>query len=256
MIWLFRPKLWFMSQTPVSLIVGGTSGIGAEVSRLLSSRGNIVVVAGSRSEEDAAPLVGKLDGATYFQADMHDAESPSRLIAQVQDAYGRLDDVVYSAGATVKIPHTDLDAVTDDVWERILGMNVITPWRLVKSATPLLRAGGSGTVTVVGALAGVDVGGSSIPYAVSKAALHHMVKLLGGVLGPEIRINAVAPGLIETPWTSGDAWDALYDHVRKTAPLKRVGRPADIASLIVGLMDASYTTGQTVVADGGLSLVP
>ena len=202
------------------------------------------------------PLLSNLDRAIYLQADMTDPESPAKLIAAVQAAHGRLDDVIYSAGATVKIPHGDLDAVTDDVWERILGMNVVTPWRLVKAAAPLMRASGSGTVTFVGALAGVDVGGSSIPYAVSKAALHHLVKLLGAVLGPEIRINAVAPGLIETPWTSGDGWGALYDHVRTVTPLKRVGRPEDVAGLIIALMSAGYTTGQTVVADGGLSLIP
>lgn len=245
-----------MSQRPVSLIVGGTSGIGAEVSRLLFDRGNTVVISGSRSEDDAAPLLKELDGATYIPADMQDVESPARLIARVQDAHGRLDNVIYSAGATVKIPHTDLEAVTDEVWERILGLNVVTPWRVVRAAAPALRASGNSTVTFVGALAGVDVGGSSIPYAVSKAALHHMVKLLGAVLGPEVRINAVAPGLIETPWTSGEGWDALYEHVRKTSPLQRVGSPADVAHLIVALMNAGYTTGQTVVADGGLSLVP
>jgi len=245
-----------MSQTPVSVIVGGTSGIGAEVAKILAGQGNAVVVAGSRSPEEAAPLLKKLPGATYFQADMQDPTSAARLVSHVVDTHGRLNDVVYSAGATVKIPHSDLDAVTDDVWGRILGMNVVMPWRLVQAATPALRASGNGTVTFVGALAGVDVGGSSIPYAVSKAALHHMVKLLGGVLGPEIRINAVAPGLIETPWTNGDAWENLYDHVRKVAPLKRVGRPEDVAGLIVSLMKAGYTTGQTVVTDGGLSLVP
>jgi ketoreductase RED2 len=116
---------------------------------------------------------------------------------------------VYSAGATVRIPHPDIDAVTDEVWEHILGMNVITPWRLVRAAAPLLRESGHGTVTVVGALSGKDVGGSSIPYAVSKAALHHMCKLLGGALGPAIRVNAVAPGLIDTPWTAGTGFEEL-----------------------------------------------
>jgi ketoreductase RED2 len=240
----------------VSLIVGGTSGIGAEVARTLAARGDSVVVSGSRSPDAAAPLVEEIEGAVYVQSDMLDAEAPARLIAGVEADFGRLDNVVYSAGATVKIPHPDLDSVTDEVWERILGMNVVAPWRLIRAATPLLRAGGNGTLTFVGALAGVDVGGSSIPYAVSKAALHHMVKLTGAVLGPEVRINAVAPGLIETAWTSGDAWEPLYDHVRDRAPLRRVGRPEDVAALIVALIGAGYTTGQTVVVDGGLSLIP
>lgn len=240
----------------VSLIVGGTSGIGAEAARALAARGDTVVISGSRSPEEAAALVDEIDGAVYVQADMRDATVPAQLAATIEADLGRLDHVVYSAGATVKIPHDDLDSVTDEVWERIFAMNVFTPWRLVKAVEPLLRASDDGSLTFVGALAGVDVGGSSIPYAVSKAALHHMVKLLGAVLGPEIRINAVAPGLIETAWTSGDAWDPLYAHVRNRAPLKRVGRPDDIASLIVAMSSAGYMTGQTVVADGGLSLIP
>ena len=245
-----------MSKPAVSLIVGGTSGIGAEVSRLLAARGDRVVISGSRSAEEAAELVSTIDGAVYVQANMQAPEASAQLVEAARTAFGQLDNVVYSAGATVKIAHTDLDAVTDEVWERILGMNVVAPWRLVRAAAPVLRESSDATMTFVGALAGVDVGGSSIPYAVSKAALHHMVKLLGGVLGPQIRINAVAPGLIETPWTSGEGWDALYAKVRESTPLRRVGRPEDVAQLIVSLMGAAYTTGQTVVADGGLSLLP
>lgn len=245
-----------MSTTPVSLIIGGTSGIGAEVARSLSSRGDIVVVSGSRPAEQAAPLLKELGSATYVQADMTESSSPSALIEQVLHAHGRLDNIVYSAGATVKIPHADIDAVTDEIWNRILGMNVITPWRLVQAAAPALRSSGKGTLTFVGALAGVDVGGSSIPYAVSKAGLHHLVKLLGAVVGPEIRINAVAPGLIDTPWTSGAGFDALRQMWGQKAPLKRTGGPTDVAQVICGLIDFHYVTGQTLVIDGGFSLVP
>ncbi|MCW2850125.1 MAG: 3-oxoacyl-(acyl-carrier-protein) reductase [Marmoricola sp.] len=240
----------------VSLIVGGTSGIGAAVARTLVKRESAVVISGSRSPEDAAPLLGELDGATYLQADMQDPASPASLVSQVLETHGRLDNVVYSAGATVKLPHADIDAVSDEIWDRILGMNVVAPWRLVKAAAPALRASGKGTLTFVGALAGVDVGGSSIPYAVSKAALQHMVKLLGAVVGPEVRINAVAPGLIDTPWTDGEGFDALRAMWSERAPLKRTGGPHDVAEVILGLIDFSYVTGQTVVIDGGFSLVP
>lgn len=245
-----------MSKPLVSLIIGGTSGIGAEVARNLSARGNTVVVAGSRTAEEADVLLKELGSATYVQADMTEANSPSALVAHVLEVHGRLDNLVYSAGATVKIAHADLDAVTDEIWDRILGMNVITPWRLVKAAAPALRASGKGTLTFVGALAGVDVGGSSIPYAVSKAGLHHLVKLLGAVVGPEIRINAVAPGLIDTPWTSGNGFDALRQMWSQKAPLKRTGGPADVAEVICGLIDFQYVTGQTLVIDGGFSLIP
>ncbi|GAA1135941.1 SDR family oxidoreductase [Nocardioides aquiterrae] len=245
-----------MSQTPVSLIVGGTSGIGAAAARSLVDRGSAVVISGSRSPEEAAPLLDELVGATYVQADMQDPASPARLVSLVLEKHGRLDNVVYSAGATVKLPHADIDAVSDEIWDRILGMNVVAPWRLVQAAAPGLRASGRGTLTFVGALAGVDVGGSSIPYAVSKAALQHMVKLLGAVVGPEVRINAVAPGLIDTPWTDGEGFDALRAMWSEKAPLKRTGGPHDVAEVILGLIDFGYVTGQTVVIDGGFSLVP
>jgi ketoreductase RED2 len=243
-------------QSRRALVVGGTSGIGHATARALGERGWQTVISGSRDVEQGVAIAADLPGAHYARADIGLPESPRELVAEAVARLGGLDAVVYTAGATERIPHADLDAATDEVWERILRMNLLAPWRLVVAAAPHLRASQNATITVVGALAGVDVGGSSIPYAVSKAGLHHMVKLLGAVLGPEIRINAVAPGLIETSWTSGDGWDALYEHIRLTTPLQRVGRPEDVAALITGLMSSPYTTGQTVVADGGLSLVP
>jgi ketoreductase RED2 len=142
------------------------------------------------------------------------------------------------------------------VWQKILNLNLLAPWRFIQAAEPLLRESTNGNVILVGALAGADVGGSSIPYAVSKAALHHMGKLLGGALGPEIRVNTVAPGFIETRWTSGEDWGGLRGLVEQKAPLHRTGNPDEIAEMALGLPRSTYVTGQTLVADGGLSLVP
>lgn len=238
-----------------ALVVGGASGIGAATVERLSRDGWRVLAVGSRDGEAGRQALQHLDVA-YAQADMSAVGGPQRAVDEAIRLFGRLDAVMYSAGATVKIPHADLDAVDDAVWDRILELNLKAPWAVVKAAAPELRKATDASITFVGALGGVDVGGSSIPYAVSKAALHHMVKLLGAVLGPEVRINAVAPGLVDTPWTGGDAWDGLREHVRSTAPLRRVGTPDDIADAIAGLMQSRYTTGQTVVVDGGLSLVP
>ena len=101
-------------------------------------------------------------------------------------------------------------------------------------------------------LAGVRPVGSSIPYAVSKAALNHLTVLLANVLGPEIRVHAVAPGLIDTPWTEG--WDEVRAAVRTMAPLQRSGTPDDVADACVGLITARYATGQVLVVDGGVAL--
>ena len=101
-------------------------------------------------------------------------------------------------------------------------------------------------------VAGVRAAGSSIPYAVSKAALNHLTRLLANVLGPEIRVNAVAPGLIDTPWTAD--WDAIRASVRERAPLQRSGTPEDIARAALLLTPSSYSTGEVLLADGGINL--
>jgi ketoreductase RED2 len=117
---------------------------------------------------------------------------------------------------------------------------------------PHLRADGGGAVVNVSSIAGVRPTGSSIPYAASKAALNHLTALLGKVTGPDVRVNAVAPGLVRTPWTAD--WGFIHDAMKDTAPLARSAEPDDIATTIVDLAAAPYVTGQVLVADGGLGL--
>ena len=129
---------------------------------------------------------------------------------------------------------------------------MLGPWNVIQAAAPHLRATGDGVILNITSLAGVRPVGSSIPYAVSKAALNHLTVLLANALGPEIRVHAVAPGLIDTPWTAD--WDAVREAVREAAPLRRSGTPEDVADACVGLVDARYATGQVLVVDGGLAL--
>jgi ketoreductase RED2 len=148
-------------------------------------------------------------------------------VAATVEAHGRLDILVNNAGTTEVIPHHDLAAVTDEVWHRILDVNVLGTWKVTCAAVPHLEASGAGSVVNITSIAGVRPRGSSIPYAVSKAALNHMTVLLANTLGPAIRVNAVAPGLIDTPWT--ETWDEIRAAVRATTPLKRSGLPEDVA---------------------------
>ncbi|SFK73719.1 SDR family NAD(P)-dependent oxidoreductase [Geodermatophilus ruber] len=237
----------------VAVVGGGSTGIGAAVSRRLDADGYRVVVVGSKSVEEGNALVAELRDGMFLQADLGDPDGPAGVVRQVEERLGRLDALVYSAGKTARIPHPNIHEVTDDVWSGILQMNVLAPWHFVQAAEPLLRKSGDGSIVMVGALAGVDVGGSSIPYAVSKAAMHHMCKLLGGALGPEIRVNAVAPGFIDTRWTAG--WEEFRTQIQERVPLRRTGTPEEVAELVLGLIKSTYVTGQTVVADGGLSLL-
>jgi ketoreductase RED2 len=236
----------------VALITGSSSGIGAAVAQDLAAAGASVVVNSSSSVAAGSALAASLPEATYVQADIADADQARRLISATIERYGRLDILVNNAGTTKVIPHHDLEAATPEVWRRILDVNVIGTWMVTVAAATHLRASGAGVVVNITSLAGIRPTGSSIPYAVSKAALNHMTMLLANVLGPEVRVNAVAPGLVDTPWTSD--WEAIRAYVRATAPLQRSATPQDVSVVVLGLLRSGYVTGEVVVVDGGLHL--
>ena len=222
----------------VAVVTGSSSGIGAEIARTLAGEGATVVVNSGRSVEAGEAVAAEV-GGTYVRADVSDEADAIRLIGATVEAHGRLDILVNNAGTTEVIPHDDLDAVTDEVWHKILDVNVLGTWKVTRAAVPHLRASGAGCVVNITSIAGIRPRGSSIPYAVSKAALNHMTVLLASTLGPEIRVNAVAPGLIDTPWT--ETWDEIREAVRATTPLKRSGQPDDVAVAVL-------------VVDGGLTV--
>ena len=235
----------------VVLVTGSSSGIGEAIARRFAGLGAKVVVNSVRSVSAGEKVAESLPEAIYVQADISNAADCEGLLVSTLKEYGRLDLLVNNAGTTEVIPHEDFEAVTDEIWERILGVNVIGTWRLSKLAMPILRKDGGGSIINISSIAGVRPVGSSIPYSVSKAAINHMTELMAKVAGPEVRINAVAPGLIDTPWTSG--WDEMHESVEKVAPLRRSGLPEDVAEACVGLMRAEYVTGQVLVVDGGLT---
>ena len=236
----------------VAVVTGSSSGIGAAVATAFADLGAHVVVNSVSSIAEGEQLAAKLPDATYVQADVSDANEARRLVDATVERYGRIDVLVNNAGTTNVIPHHDLDAVTTEMWERILRVNLLGTWNVIQAAVPHLRATGEGVIVNVTSLAGVRPTGSSIPYAVSKAALNHLTVLLANVLGPEIRVHAVAPGLIDTPWTAD--WDAIREEVRATAPLCRSGTPEDVAEACVALVNLRYSTGQVLVVDGGVGL--
>jgi ketoreductase RED2 len=236
----------------VALVTGSSSGIGAATAKAFAARGAAVVVNSATSVEAGRALADELPLATYVQADIADPDQAENLVARAIHDHGGLDILVNNAGTTQVIAHPDIDAATPEVWRRIFDVNVIGTWQVTVAAVPHLRAGGDGVVVNVSSVAGHTTRGSSIPYATSKAAVSHMTELLANVLGPAIRVNAVAPGLVDTPWTAD--WDVVREFVRAQAPLQRSGTPEDIADVILGLVDARYVTGEIVMVDGGLHL--
>jgi ketoreductase RED2 len=235
----------------VVLVTGSTSGIGKATALRFAQAGDAVVFNSVRSVDEGEGLASQVPGSLYVQADIAVADDCTRLVSQVLDRYGALDVLVNNAGTTKVIPHYDLASASVDVWREIFEVNVFGTWNLSVTAMEALRAS-RGSIVNVSSAAGVRPTGSSIPYAASKAAVNHMTALLAKVVGPEVRVNAVAPGLVDTPWTA--QWDTIRARVTAAAPLKRSGTPDDIADVIVMLASTPYMTGQVVIVDGGLTL--
>jgi NAD(P)-dependent dehydrogenase (short-subunit alcohol dehydrogenase family) len=235
----------------VALVTGSTSGIGAAIARRLSRDGYAVALHSRSSADVGQRMASELKGASYHRADLGDETAAGPLIASVLKRHGRLDVLVNNAGLSIRIPHTDLKAATPALWRRMLDVNLISPFVLVAEAEGALRAA-KGSVVNIGTHAGVRPKGSSIPYAASKAALHHVTKLLALALGPDIRVNAVAPGLVETPMTAN--WPDMLETWTAKSPMRRPAKPEDIADLVAALCANDYVTGEIVIADGGLNL--
>jgi ketoreductase RED2 len=149
------------------------------------------------------------------------------------------------------VAHHDLDALTDDIFDKTFAVNVTGTWTLTKAAMPHLKRSDDGNVVTITSIAGVRPVGSSIAYAMSKAALNHMTLLLAKSCAP-VRVNAVAPGLVETPWTA--EWQDQHAGVKALAPLQRSATPNDCVEATLGLLRTRYATGQVLVVDGGLTL--
>lgn len=241
---------------PVALVTGSTSGIGAAIARRLAADGFAVILHSRSSADVGNSMVTELPLAAYIQADLAQEDERVRLIEQAAAIWGRLDVLVNNAGISRIIAHDDLAAATPAVWHELNEVNVVAPFHLVAQAEPYLRAatasGGNACVINISSHAGVRPKGASIPYAAGKAALNHMTKLLALSLAPAIRINAVAPGLVDTPLTA--TWTNAQALWRERAPMRRAAQPEDIAQIVAMLVDSHYLTGEILLADGGLNL--
>jgi len=235
----------------VALITGSSSGIGEAIARHFADHGASVLVNSVKSVEAGERIAAELPDAFYVQASIADEGGPQRLVDAAVERWGRLDVLVNNAGTTRTIAHGDLDAATLEVWREIFETNVFGTWEMTRLAVPHLKAQ-RGNVISITSLAGLRPTGSSVPYASSKAALNHLTALLANALGPEVRFNAIAPGLVDTPWTAD--WDDIHAAVGAMAPMRRSATPADIVDLALVLATNTYLTGEVIAVDGGLGL--
>lgn len=240
----------------VALVTGSTSGIGEAIARRLSKDGYAVVLHSRSSVDVGISMARELGLATYVQADLADDADRIRLVQEAVAQWGRLDVVVNNAGISRVVPHTNMAAATPDIWRELHEVNVIAPFRIVAEAEAALRAsaaaGAPACVINVSSHAGVRPKGASIPYAATKAALNHVTRLLAISLAPDIRVNAVAPGLVDTPLTAG--WTQAQELWRERAPMRRAASPEDIAQAVSMLIESNYLTGEILLSDGGLNL--
>src|SRR5690348_15677939 len=224
------------------IVTGSSSGIGAAVARRLSGLGAGIVVNSASSAEAGRRIATELG----------DPATAAALVSAAGQRWGRLDGLVNNAGVTVDVPLPDFAAVTPAHWDKVLRTNVIGTFLVSQAALPLLRQAGDGWIINITSLAGIRQTGSSLPYAVSKAALNHLTAIMAKYAEDGVRVNAVAPGLVATPWT--EEWHERKAGVELIAPLHRVATPDDIAEACVALATTRYATGQTLVVDGGLGL--
>ncbi len=242
----------------VAIVTGSGSGIGAASAIELAKRGWHVVVNYSRNAEAAKKVQAQCAGSILVRADVSDDAECRRLVQAALDQWGRLDALVNNAGTTKFVKHADLDGLSDEDFLRIYRLNVVGPFQMSRAAAPALKAA-KGAIVNVSSIASLLGTGSSIAYAASKAALNAMTCSLARVLGPEVRVNAVLPGYVDTPWQHNalgmERAMKQAAHYSTLVPLKDYARPEDVADAVAWLVEgARQVTGETILVDGGMHI--
>ncbi|MGD0265338.1 MAG: glucose 1-dehydrogenase [Candidatus Methylomirabilota bacterium] len=245
----------------VAIVTGAAVGIGRAIAVAFGREGAKVVVNYSKSQKEAeetANLVKQAGGEPLLiRADVAQDRQVRAMVAETLERFGRIDVLVNNAGITAFVDFPDLERLTDDVWDRLYNVNVKGTFFCCRAVVPAMRKQGHGRIINIASIAGILPGGSSIAYATSKAAVIHLSKCLARTLGPEIRVNVIAPGFIaETRWNVGRPnLEATTQKAIQVAPLKRVGKPEEIADAALFLTTrGEFMTGDVIIVDGGRAL--
>lgn len=247
----------------VCIVTGAGTGTGAACAVQLARKGCRVVVNYSRSEEGAQKTVEMCVSAgaeaMAVRGNVSEDEDCRSIARSALDKWGRIDALINNAGITKFAAATDLDALDAEDFQRIYAVNVIGAYQMVRSCAPSLRQSGHGAIVNISSVSGVRGMGSSTAYIASKGALNAMTLALARALAPEIRVNAVCPGMIDTRWHSArfnpEDYAKFKAGYEKTVPLGKAASADEVAEVAVWLLEgAAQVTGETILVDGGFHL--
>jgi 3-oxoacyl-[acyl-carrier protein] reductase len=245
---------------PVALVTGAATGIGRAAAVALAAAGYDIAINYSRSQqaagETAAMAQAKGAKTLLFKCDVSDDACVRKMLAAVEQEFGRLDALANNAGITSNVKPADFEGMTAEEWDRVFGVNVRGMFQVTRAAAPMLKAA-RGSVVNTASIVGLRPGPQPLPYAASKAAVVNLTKLLALNLAPEVRVNAVAPGWMEGEWMQrmlGDRYADLMARRAKSTPLRRCATAEDVAEVIVNLITSNrFVNGEVIVIDGGYS---
>ena len=249
------------AQKPAALVTGAASGIGKSAALALAREGYDVAINYSRSEaaaRDTAAEAARLGAAALLhRCDVSDDAAVRAMLAAIGERFGRLDVLINNAGTTTEVKAGDFDALSIEEWDRVFAVNVRSVFQVTRAALPLLRKGVEPCIVNTASIVGLRPGPQPLPYAASKAAVVNLTKTLAYHLGPDIRVNAVAPGWMEGDWMKRmlkDRYDDLMARRAKLTPLKRCVTADDVADTMMSLILGNrFVTGEVVVIDGGFT---
>jgi 3-oxoacyl-[acyl-carrier protein] reductase len=243
-----------------AIITGAGTGVGRATALAFARRGCSVLVNYSRSREEAEKTAAEAEAlgvrAVPFQADVVDDVACRSMVETAVRELGAVQILVNNAGATIFVPHPELEKVSDEDWSHVLEVNVVGPFHCVRAARGAIENAGGGEIVNVSSVAGLAGVGSSIPYCASKAALNNLTLTLARALAPKIRVNAICPGFITGRWLQGGlgpAYEPVKQAMEQRAPLGRVCDPEDVSEAILSIVTGSdLITGQITAIDGGM----
>ncbi|WCN38769.1 SDR family NAD(P)-dependent oxidoreductase [Aneurinibacillus uraniidurans] len=245
-----------MLNNKVALVTGGGTGIGRATCLALAKRGATVVVNYSRSTVDAEETVQIINNeggrAIAIRADVSKDKEVREMVGIIIERFGTVDLLVNNASITRHIPLDDMEAVTEEAWDELYNVNVKGMFYCARAVAPFMKNNKQGAIVNLGSIAGQTGVGSSLPYAVSKAAVHGLTKSLARALAPDIRVCCIVPGAVATRW-----WAGKEEQMKQLAPnllLQRIASPEDIAQMICAVLEQEAMTGQIITVDSGQTL--